>query len=330
MKTILTCGVLGCGAYGRIHMRAYRTDGRARLKAIWSPTKERREQAAKEFECRAADSWQAIMDDPEIECVSIATPDYAHTEYAVAALNAGKHVLLEKPMAMSVRECAEIIKARDLSGRKLMINYHNRWYPPFIKAREVILSGEIGKPVCGNFVLSDTVAWLEQHMKWANRSGPEWFLMTHIADLACWMLNDKPVDISAMAHAGFLKTKGFNTRDIVKAMLVMGGGAIIHLESSWMLARNWRNPVNEMQISIQCERGRVDIGADHENVTIVNDAGYQTPFVYLDLTETPPIRDFISCVVEDKPSPVTGEEGLLATQVVEDIVAAYTKRKKQV
>jgi predicted dehydrogenase len=297
-----------------------------RLKSLWSPTRARRDASARIFDCWASENWKEIVDDPSIDCIAIATPDFAHTEYAVAALNSGKHVILEKPMAMKTSECKKILAARDNSGKKLMINYHNRWYPAFSAGREAIRSGRVGKPVCGNFVLSDTISWVEENMKWAHQSGPEWFLMTHIADLAFWMLDEKPVEIFAMSRQGLLESKGYFTRDLVKATMRMSGGAVIHLESSWILARSWRNPVNDMWLSIQGEEGRIDITADTENITITAKA-YSTPLILLEHTEVNPIHDFISCILEDTPVPVTGEEGMLATQAVEAVVKSYCEKR---
>lgn len=248
------------------------------------------------------------------------------TEYAVAALNAGKHVILEKPMAMSSENCKKIISARDSKGKKLMVNYHNRWSPAFLAGRDAIMSGKIGKPVSGNIVLSDTISWIEENMRWADRTGPEWFLMSHIADLAFWMLAEKPVEIYAMTREGLLKSKGLETRDLVKAVMRMEGGAVVHFETSWVLARNWRNPVNDMRVSVQCEKGRVDITADFENITITSDA-YETPLILLDQTEVEPIKKFISCVIDDGPVPVSGEDGLLTTRVIEAVVKSYKENR---
>ena len=326
MKNALTFGLIGCGAYGKVHARVYQNHPQVNLKAIWSPTRSRREASAQQFNCWAAETWQEIVDDPSIDCIAIATPDFAHTEYATASLGTGKHVLLEKPMAMSTAECKRILKTRDQSGRKLMINYHNRWYPAFSEGRKAIQEGRIGRPVCGNFVLSDTISWVEGNMKWAHQSGPEWFLMTHIADLAFWMLDDKPVEIFAMAREGFLEKRGFFTRDLVKAQMKLSGGAVIHLESSWILARSWRNPVNDMWLSVQGEEGRIDIKADEENISITSNST-ETPFVLLEHTEEKPIYDFIKCVMEDLPVPVSGEDGLLATQAVEAVVKSYKENR---
>ncbi len=324
MKDRLRVGLIGCGDYGQVHARVYTADPRARLEALWSPTESRRQENARRFGCRAVSDWRQLVEDPELDCVSVATPDYAHAEYAAAALRAGKHVLLEKPMATTVEDCRAILAARDAGGAKLMINYHNRWYPALVEARRAIRGGEIGRPVSANLVLSNTLTWVLGSMKWGDRSGPEWFLMSHIADLAFWLTGDEPAAVSAMAAEGVLRAKGIPTRDVVKATLAMRRGAVVHLESSWILPPSWRNPINEMWLSVQGESGRIDISADQENI-VFSTREYRTPFVLNYLTEEPPIRDFISCVLEDRPSPVSGEEGLLITRTLVAIVRSYTE-----
>jgi predicted dehydrogenase len=325
MADRLRVGLIGCGDYGQVHARTYQRDPRTELVALWSPREGKRLENARRFGCRAASDWREIVEDPRLDCVSIATPDDSHANYAIAALRAGKHVLVEKPMATTVAECEAMIAARDAGRVKLMVNYHNRWYPAFAEARRVIRAGEIGAPVSANLVLSNTLAWVLGSMKWGHRSGPEWFLMSHIADLAFWLLGDAPVSVFAAAAEGVLKSKGMATRDVVKATLIMRGGSMVHLESSWILPSAWRNPVNEMWVSIQGASGRIDVSADQENITVTAQE-YRTPFVLLALTEEPPIRDFITCVRDGLPAPVTGEEGLLATRAIEAVVSSYTQK----
>jgi predicted dehydrogenase len=322
----LGVAVVGSGIYGEVHARTYSKHPGVELLRVWSRSGSRAKTVASKFGCEWSTTFTDVLEDDRIQLISVATPDHAHTDYAIAALKAGKHVLLEKPMAQTARECQAILSARNRSGTKLMVNYHNRWYPAFIAARDAIAAGKIGKPVCANFVLSDTISWVEGNMTWAEHSGPEWFLMSHIADLAFWMLNDQPEQVYAMASEGLLRSKGFKTKDVVKATMKMKKGAIVHFESSWVLSRNWRNPVNDMWLSVQGETGRIDVLADYENITITSDK-YQTPFVLLNVTEEPPIVDFIECVQEDKPVPVTGEEGRLATQAIEAVVESYNSNK---
>jgi predicted dehydrogenase len=323
-STGLVVGLIGCGDYGRVHAGSCAAEPGLRLKWVWSRTRPKCEEFAAEFGTHVPDDWRGILDDPEVDVVIIATPDFAHAQYAVAALEAGKHVFLEKPMATSVSECLEIIEARDQAEKKIMVNYHNRWYPPAIAAREAVRSGRIGQPVSATFVLSDTISWVTGNMKWGERSGPEWFLMSHIADLACWVLGDHPSSVYASARKGLLASRGIDTNDLVKAQMRMAGGAIVDLESSWILAERWRNPVNDMWFNVQGETGRVDVTMDYEGITVTDGRGAQTPFVYLDLTEAPPLRDFATAIVDDRPSPVPAEEALVATQIVAAVVESFS------
>src|ERR1700758_269611 len=153
----LGVAVVGSGIYGEVHARTYSKHPDVVLLQVWSRSASRAKAVASKFGCRATTRFADLLGDDRIQLLSVATPDHAHTEYAIAALNAGKHVLLEKPMAQTTSECREILEARDRSGKKLMVNYHNRWYPAFLAAREAIATGKIGKPVCANFVLSDTI-----------------------------------------------------------------------------------------------------------------------------------------------------------------------------
>ena len=166
-------GVVGAGIYGQVHARTYASDPRVELVRVWSRSEARAQQVAGKFGCGWTTRFEDLLTDNRIQILSIVTPDHAHTKYTLAAFAAGKHVLLEKPMAESTAECQAILAARDRSGKKLMVNYHNRWYPAFIAAREAIAAGRIGKPLCGNFVLSDTISWVEGNMTWAEHSGPE-------------------------------------------------------------------------------------------------------------------------------------------------------------
>lgn len=91
--------------------------------------------------------WREMLADDGVEVIYIASPVYLHAEHTIAAAEAGKHVLCEKPMAMNVKECDEMIDACLTNGVKLGIAYYRRFYPVVERIHELIESGEIGKPV---------------------------------------------------------------------------------------------------------------------------------------------------------------------------------------
>ena len=94
--------VIGTGIYGEVHVRNYQADPRTELVKIWSRSKERSEKIGKKYSCEYTTDLEQIANDDRIKIVSIATPDFAHTEAAVKMLQAGKHVLVEKPDRKSV------------------------------------------------------------------------------------------------------------------------------------------------------------------------------------------------------------------------------------
>ncbi len=106
------------------------------------------ESFAREFGARRwyAD-WQELISDDEVDAVYIATPVYLHAEQTIAAAEAGKHVLCEKPMAMNPAECDQMMAVCQANGVKLGIAYYRHFYPVVRRAKELIESGEIGKPV---------------------------------------------------------------------------------------------------------------------------------------------------------------------------------------
>ena len=91
--------------------------------------------------------WQELVVDPDVECVYVATPVQLHAEQTIAAAEAGKHILCEKPMAMTARECDRMIAACRAHDVRLGVAYYRRFYPAVARVKEIIASGEIGEPV---------------------------------------------------------------------------------------------------------------------------------------------------------------------------------------
>ena len=101
--------------------------------------------------------WRAMLDDKSVDVVAITAPHHLHCELAMAALQAGKHVLLEKPMALSVAECSRIIAVAEASPGKLMIGQIMHFMWPCLVARGILDRGDLGKPVTGSSSLAENL-----------------------------------------------------------------------------------------------------------------------------------------------------------------------------
>ena len=120
--------------------------GLAQVRAIASRDVEKAGQAAREFGlARSYGSYDALLDDPEIDAVYIPLPNHLHAEWVKKAADAGKHVLCEKPFALDAEQAAEAVRYAESKGVKVMEAFMYRFHPQWVHAREVVRSGEIGK-----------------------------------------------------------------------------------------------------------------------------------------------------------------------------------------
>lgn len=142
-------GLIGCGDIARKRVApALRDLDGCELVAVSRADAARAEAFAREFGARRWHAgWRELLQDPEVEAVYVATPVHLHAEQAVAAAEAGKHVLCEKPMALSVAECERMNAAAEANGVRLGVAYYRRFYPAVERVRAILGSGEIGAPV---------------------------------------------------------------------------------------------------------------------------------------------------------------------------------------
>jgi predicted dehydrogenase len=142
-------GLIGCGDISRKRVApALRDLESCELVAVNRSRTELAEAFAQEFGARRWHrDWRDLIADAEVDAVYISTPVYLHAEQTIAAAEAGKHVLCEKPMAMNPAECDRMIAACQANGVKLGIAYYRHFYPVVFRIRELIAAGEIGKPV---------------------------------------------------------------------------------------------------------------------------------------------------------------------------------------
>lgn len=143
----IAVGILGLGRSGwDIHARAIRNQPDTfRLVAVADPIESRRQEAVRGFECRAYGTPQEVMLDPEVELVIVATPNAHHAPMAIAALEAGKHVLCEKPFGLVTADVDRMISAARKAGRVLQPFQQRRYEPDFRKVMEVCASGLLGE-----------------------------------------------------------------------------------------------------------------------------------------------------------------------------------------
>ena len=321
-------GVIGTGIVGGAwHAHVYHNLPAAELVAVCDLDAGRAREIAERYSVpHVFTDYGDLLARDDIAAVSIATPDFAHREIAVAAAQAGKHILVEKPLATTVEDAEAILAAVDEAGVKLMVDFHNRVSSPFVQARQSVLDGELGELQYIYARLSNTTFVPTQMLPWASKSSALWFLASHTFDLSTWLLNDKPVRVYAVSRSGILRGKGVDTQDFHVAIVEFAGGAVVTLENSWILPETEPNVFN-FKMEVLGSEGVLYINtSDNRTVEKYTRDSVSLPDVLgftLDANSArmsgfvlEAIARFVDAVVDDKPVLATGAEAALVTRVL--------------
>lgn len=245
----MNIGVLGSGFMGGTHARALAKLPGVCVVAVSSRSPDKADKLAAEVGAMATTDDMEIVNDPGIDAISNTLPTHLHKEYTVAALKAGKDVLLEKPFALNVADCDAMMRAQKKSGKILMIAHVLRFWPEYVALEKFVASGAIGKPI------SAVASRLSQRPAWA-----DWFgnpdlsggavldLLVHDLDALNWIFG-KPQTVYARGRE--------TTRGSWDHMLTVVdyGKAQGLIEGSEFLPPGY--PFT-MTLHVLCERGRVE------------------------------------------------------------------------
>lgn len=321
-------GVIGAGIVGGAwHAHVYHHLPRAELIAICDLDEARAREVAQRYGAPVVyTDYRDLLARDDIAAVSIATPDFAHREIAVAAAKAGKHILVEKPLATTTEDAEAILRAVDEAGVKLMVDFHNRVNPAFVTSRQAVLNGELGELKYIYARLSNTAFVPTQMLPWASKSSALWFLASHTLDMACWLLNDQPLRVYAVSRSGVLQEMGIDTQDFHVAIVEFARGAVVTLENSWILPETEPNVFN-LKMELLGSDGVMYINtSDNRTVEKYTRDGVSLPDT-LGFTLDPSsarlsgfvleaIARFVDAVIDDAPLLATGAEAALVTRVL--------------
>ena len=317
--------LIGCGSWGRVHARAYAASPSARLVAVCDQDAGRAAAFAEEFGFSEHDTdWRVSLGRPDVQAVGIATPDFAHGEIALAAIDAGKHVLVEKPLATTVAECEQILAAQSAHGVKLMVDFHNRWSLPFVNLRRAIAAGQLGSLMMMNLRMNDTRFVPTRMLSWAAKSSPLQFLGSHLVDLIQFLSGAEIKRVYSVSRSVVLKDMGIDTPDFFQCILELSSGGTAVIENCWILDEHAPS-VFDFQCEVVGSKGTAYINASHHRMAEVHsEKGVELPDVSAaaELYGKPvgfavaSIQHFIDCVANDRPPMVTGEDGLAVARVL--------------
>ncbi len=272
--------VVGAGVWGETHAAIFREHPDAEPVAICDKNVERAEALAKNFGIASVyGSVEDMLAADGFDAVSIVTPDHLHADIAVRCANAGKHMLIEKPIATTAEDVHKIVNAARANNVRVMVDLHNRWSPPFAQCKAELDAGTLGTPRNAYFRLNDTKWVATDMLPWAASSSILWFLGSHSLDTLQWLFDDHVTRVYSVASRGVLDSLGVATDDVFLTTLEFSRGGIAQMENGWITPN--ANPcVNDIKCTLCGDKGMVSIDASHHNlIQLYTDSAVTVPDV---------------------------------------------------
>lgn len=347
MKEKVKVGIIGCGGIANAkHLPALSKIANVEIVGFCDLIEERAVKAAKEYgskDAKVYKDYRKLLEDKTIDVIHVCTPNKSHSEISVAAMESGKHVMCEKPMAKDSKGAEKMVETAKRTGMKLTIGYQNRFRTDSLHLKEICRRGDLGKiyyakahairrravPTWGVFLNED-----EQG------GGPLIDIGTHALDLTLWMMNNyEPKSVVGTTYHELSKKKHaanawgpwdpakFTVEDSAFGFIVMKDGSTIVLESSWALNSL---DVGEAQ-TVLCG---TDGGADMQDGLRINGEEFGRLFVknvevnlkgvdFYSGEKLEPqdveARQWIDAIVNDKDPLVKPQEAFTVTKILEGI-----------
>lgn len=319
-------GLVGLGLMGELYARVYTADSQSEFVAVASSSIAKRAKYEQQYGVRAYVDYEDMLSTADLDAVVIATPDYAHFAPARLALQAGKHVLVEKPMTTSVAEADELLRLADERMLNIQVAYNHRWLSPYYSAKESLAKREIGMPLSAFARKNDTIYVPTKILTWAHTTTPAWFLSSHDIDLVRWFFNSEPVEARAWGRKSVLAAHGIDTYDIIQAQLRFENGCIATFESGWIYPDTFPTIVDSF-VEVIGSEGHIHIDRKRESLEISTSTKFSFPknFITQDvfgkLRGAFPscVEDFSAAVRDDMAPAVTGFDGRQVTAALEAI-----------
>jgi predicted dehydrogenase len=320
----LSLAVVGLGGWGKNVAASFAAAQRCRLACICdvNPAALRHHQSLHPS-ARATNTYDAVLSDKSVQAVAIATPAAAHYEMARAALLAGKHVYVEKPLTLSARHAEELADLADEQGRKLMVGHVFEYHPAVEYMQEQIAAGALGN-VYYAYCQRLNLGLVRQH------ENAFWSLAPHDVSIILRLFGADPVRVSAEG-ASFLQ-KG--VEDVVFATLHFADGRMAQIHVSWL------DPHKERKVVVVGSRKMVvfDDMEPNEKVRVFDkgaklhfDAASHVPSIgvrhgdihipHLSLKAPLDIetQHFVDCVLDDRPARSDGRQGMRVVRILEEV-----------
>ena len=341
----LRVGLVGTGGICRgVHIPAWRDNPDVELVAACDIIPERVEAAAVEHGIpHVFTDFRKLVKLKELDVVDVCTPNRDHTPVVLAALAARKHVLCEKPLAVTPREIEKMIAAAKQARRKLMVGQNNRYRGISLALKRWIDAGNLGEAYYARAwairrnLLPPSESFISQAK---SGGGPCMDIGVHVLDLTMWLMDfPEPVAVTGAAVNKLAKTtimppawgdwdrRLYDVEDFACGMVRFANGAMLSLESSWLSHIGQEEHLNCMilgtKAGVNWPNGEIHTSS---NGTLL-DTQIQ-PIPIREQTHWTEIWDFYDAIVNNKPSPVPADQSLKVIKILDGIYRSQKTGKE--
>jgi len=326
-------GVIGVGFIGEVHARAFSELDSSRLVAVADIDEGRARDVASKFGAEAYGDYHELLRRKDIEAVVVSTPDPLHLEPTLAAAEAGKHLLIEKPLATNPKEAQEIINAARRFRVRLMVGHSLRFHQSYADLHQIIDEGGLGQIV---HIWARRNIRVDRARRLKGRVSAIFYLAVHDIDFMRWCLGSEVERVYAEARRGILEDLG--VEDSIWTLLKFRNGTIGALENCWVLPENF-GAMMDGKMEVVGTSGIAQIDTLSTGLTVWNKKGLtyaQSGFAkkmsrFFHVKSIGPIKEearhFMECLKDKKEFLVSGEDGKAAVEIAAAIHESIRKGK---
>jgi len=296
----LNVGVVGCGSWGRNHARVYKNLQVADLLAVADVNKRTAEEIGKMYNVDWYVDPVGVLERSDVEAVSICTPTVTHADIALAAIQMGKHILVEKPMTNTLEEAKSLIKAAKAQGLYLAVGFVERFNPAVVETVKKISNGEIGDVILA-------------HARRVSRRPLRIGDVGVIKDLAIHDIDIVNQLFKAEAQEVFATAGNIahQFEDYANIVIRFEGNRNAFIETNWLTPRKVR------RLIVTGTRGLINVEYITQEMTIENDEGIYQPFIENREPLLLELEGFVNSILHDIQPQPTGLDGLKALKICE-------------
>ena len=325
MYNKLGVGVIGVGTFGSLHANVYAESREAELIAVADVNPARAREIGERHQVTYYPDYNELLARPDIEAVSICTTDEQHVAPSVAAAKAGKHILVEKPLATTVSDCDTVLRATKEAGVRLMVGHILRFDPRYHTARQTVAEGQLGGVV---YLYGRRDNLITSAERLERNTSVLFFLGIHDLDFINWCAGSR----AERVYAESVQKKLTHAPDLTSALIRFANGAVASLETTWILPETYVGRL-DAEFKIIGTKGAVYVDGSGWSVGIYTEEKGWCPNVHYTPTVNgrtvgilrDEIDHFVDCVRRDQSPMVTGEDGKAAVELACAIVESAQK-----